>query len=91
MMTVFAYIGIAASLYAVWFAHERCKYMFIPYERLYLNICDWFTMPYLMFKAYRYSERDLKNLLEYTIRAKQRWPIIFMRWYVEGLCRSRGL
>lgn len=90
-MIVFTYIGIAVTVFAVWFVHEACKIIFRPYRRLCLNVWDWMSLPYLMTKIYRYSDSDLINVKRYTVAAKQRWPIIVMRWHVDRLCKSRGL
>jgi hypothetical protein len=91
MMTLFAYIGMAVTGFLCYFVHEALKRIFKPYKTACMNVTDWFTMPYLLIKVFRYSDVDLSNVREYTNRAKQRYPIRFMGWFVNTLCKSRGL
>jgi len=91
MIQFFAAIGVLTTMLAALFLHEVLKSSFRPYKRFCLDAWDWLTLPYLIVKAYRYSQKDLQKLRDYTKKAKQRPPIAVMRWVVEWICSNRGI
>jgi hypothetical protein len=90
MIEFFALIGVLTTGVSVLFVHEILKSSCRTYRRICLDAWDWLTLPYLICKAYRYSEKDLIKLRDYTRRAKQRPPIAVMRLIVERFCKRHG-